>query len=474
MFIFNKKFWAKLTLNDFLLALLIFLFSRFLIIILIKLNVPEVFNGSGFELVRADLNGRFGSWDGDLYRKIAESGYRFWGDLAVYSFLPGWPFILRVLNHTFGIFKVVEWGLILNQILILPVIYMFIKLLRKLNFNTFSLANIVLLILFYPSSVFFNFNYNETVYLFGVLGVILLWVSKRYNLAALATLPFVLVRFNIIVVLYGLAAYAVLNYAYNHFKANYVFKETNNSEYLKKLISDGFQVLKSKVLTIILLILAPLPFFMWFEIMKSRFGENLYFISQKNYFGRETKLFTGVFESFLDGLKIFREVFKYDKAGQWLTLNLPLGTLILGGIYGFHTWFTNNSKLIQKISLVVVFIYILVTFKYGAADWNNPLSYQIYLNILPAFIILAGLIGLWKNPNLRILILPTLFSLYLPLSTSTFVSMNRYLIQAFPLIIGYYSLFMVKNKYLGYTVLLLFIAGYALLLHRFTHFQWAG
>jgi hypothetical protein len=472
---FLKKIWKNQLAKDIIITFGIFIVSRIILLILTKYNVPEVFLNNGFNLNRPELNSRFGSWDGDLYRKIAEGGYRYWQDLAVFSFLPGWPYILRTLHSLYEPLKVVEWGLLLNQVLMLPLIFMFLKVFRKLQFSTLSSIELIFLIIFYPSSAFFSFNYNEVIYLNGVLLIIWFWLNKKYTLAALVTLPFVLIRYNIVVILYGLVAYNVLEYSVLYFKSNYKHKETSISNFVQNYIKDGLKILKKHILTILLVVSTPLPLFMWFEIMKNRFGENLYFESQKTYFNREVSYILGVPKSLIDGFVIFKDTFPINpENSKIVSTSVQLGALLVSAIYGIHTWFTRNTKLIQIVSAVTIILYITLVSILEPQNWNGTLANDLYLNILPLFLIFTGFVGLWQNKNLRILLLPALFSIYLPLTTSTFTSVNRYLIQALPLIIGYYSLFLIKNKYLYYTILALFIAGYALFLHRFTHFQWAG
>lgn len=470
-----RKIWKNQIAKDIILTFSVFIVTRIILLILTKYNVPEVFADDSFNLNRPELNSRFGSWDGDLYRKIAEGGYRYWQDLAVYSFLPGWPFILRELHSFFGFFKVVEWGLFLNQILVLPLIFMFLKVFRKLQFSTLNSIELIFLIIFYPSSAFFNFNYNEVIYLNGVLLIIWFWINKKYSLAALVTLPFVLIRYNIVVILYGLVAYNVLEYTFQYLKSNFKYKETKISDFISNYIKDGFKILKKHILTIVLVISTPLPLFMWFEIMKNRFGENLYFISQKSYFNREVSYIKGVPKSFIDGLIVLRDAYPISPdSTKIVSTNVQLGALLVSAVYGINAWFNRNIKLVQLISAISIILYVVIVAYTKPQNWNGVLANDLYLNILPLFLIFAGFVGLWQNKNIRILLLPALFSIYLPLTTSTFTSVNRYLIQALPLIIGYYSLFLIKNKYLTYTILTLFIAGYALFLHRFTHFQWAG
>jgi hypothetical protein len=142
--------------KDLNLVIFIFIATRIFIFMLLLLNTPDLFHGD----IRAEIDKRLVTWDAGIYRVIAEKGYENAGSIEFFGFLPGWPYLLRLLHIPLYFLQIGEIGLILNQILSFIFIFVFIKILSYLNFSTKDKLIILLLFLLYPGSLFLNKNYN--------------------------------------------------------------------------------------------------------------------------------------------------------------------------------------------------------------------------------------------------------------------------------------------------------------------------
>jgi hypothetical protein len=521
--ILHKKNNQGSVLSSLKIALLIYILTRVVVLLLFALNTE-------FEWTREELNARLGTFDGDLYRKIAEGGYDKWNELQVYSFLPAWPYLLRGIQTLLPFLSVVEVGLILNQILIFFLIWLlWIWLGTFKKFSKISLPQITLpwsrtepqssplsasgsrlpseisntetgvvgetdqkseksenglqtvdkllitfLVIFYPGSWFMNTNYNESLYLVAILGMTLLWINRKYLLSILLAMSAVLLRVNVIVIIGGFVISYLMVYIHNRYNEIKQQDGASGKLFIKTVALDTKRFLVNRWYTVLALLALPLPIFGWFAYFENKYGENMYFASQAGYFQREVSYITGPIEGIRDGLFFLTEAFPFDNLSQGFAQNGLLGIIFLlslGGIVWLYR--STNRALHPLITAGFLFYALYYTFKVGDM-WNNVISYGFYWHILPLALVIAGPVACLMRKETAIYFLPAVFTFYLPLSTGVFVSMSRYVLHALWIFLPLYTVTLNRNRWLALTFLIIFIAGYALTMNRFTQFQWAG
>ena len=459
----------------FLVAILVFLIHKVSLGILIKYNVLEAFGENG----NKELITRLSVYDGNIYARISELGYNYWYLFSTrpieFSFLPGWPWLLRFLFSIASKFTdlvtIESLGIITNQILLFPMIYLLLKLCQKLQYSIRNSALISVLFLYYPGSVFFNFNYNETLFLVGLLLFSNLWVSGRRSLALAVVIPFTLVRLNIIFIVLGVVLFELGK----HFQLNNLNLAIQNFDYHAKMAR--IWLFSKRKWIIFWLIILTLPLFFWFLWQYQNYGEIMYFSTQKLYFNRQSQGLQGVYYAILDSLQILQNkdlnLFSPKNLGLF-SLPFLLGSALLTAFFGIQRFFEKSSKVWKVASVAILTFWSLVFIYKNSIYWNSPLVADVFINILPMYVIFCGIYGMFKNSKLRFWLIATLLCLYLPLSSGTFASMNRYIIQSPILFVAFYDSNFLKNKAFYFFTLIIFLAGYALLFYRFTHYEWAG
>lgn len=121
------------------------------------------------------LVGMWGQWDGIHYRAIARSGYTFSGDLPNIAFFPLYPALIRLLRPLL-------WGsdefaaLVITHVALGWALWMLYHLLAD-DFGTAMAYQAIVLLLLFPTAVFFVMSYSEALAL--ALLVTALWAIRR-------------------------------------------------------------------------------------------------------------------------------------------------------------------------------------------------------------------------------------------------------------------------------------------------------
>ena len=461
----------------FLVPFFVYLIHKFYLLILVWLNLGTVFQGGGWP----ELIDRWSTYDANIYLRIAERGYNYWQLFSPrpieFSFLPGWPWLLKYLHLLLNLipnnfFSLAVTGILVNQILLFPIIYLTLKICQKLGYNLRSSIAFSVLFLVYPASIFLNFNYNEGLFLVGLLLFIYLWQLGKRNLALLFAVPFVLVRINILAFVYGVVFVEVTNH-FQFWNLNLFFQNFQYNLNLGKIWLRSRQSL-----IVYLLLFLSMPLVLWFGWQQYYYHQIKYFTTQRLYFNRQSAGLKGLYYSFVQSLQVLVDpeinLFPNNKIKGLFSLNSFLGLSLLFSHFGVFDIYNKIPRYCRAFLTILILIWSVIFALKHNPSWNNALVGDIYLNILPLFVIFVGLMGLWRNPKLRFWLIPTIICLYLPLSTSTFSSMDRYIIQSPFLFLGFFDYKLRKNRWLYLLVMIYFVAGQALLLHRFSYFQWAG
>lgn len=122
----------------------------------------------------------FANFDGVHYLTIASKGYV--GTGLIQAFFPLYPLLIAKLNF-FGI-QPLLMALIISNLFSLLMFFVFYALVKKTKSQPFAEKALLLLMIF-PSSFFFGASYNESLFIFLILGIFYLAREKKWLLTGL-------------------------------------------------------------------------------------------------------------------------------------------------------------------------------------------------------------------------------------------------------------------------------------------------
>lgn len=124
----------------------------------------------------------FARWDASWYSRIAISGYATGGPQDNVAFFPGFPYLARAASKLTG--NVWTGGLLVSNLSLLAAIFFVYGLARR-YFNEHDARRSALLVLVFPTSVFFSAFYSEGLFLLTVAATLYFYERDELLLAGL-------------------------------------------------------------------------------------------------------------------------------------------------------------------------------------------------------------------------------------------------------------------------------------------------
>lgn len=132
----------------------------------------------------------FATWDAEHYLYLSQAGYA--AGVKSCAFYPLWPLFVRWFSAGIGVNHVAA-GVVLANVLSLAAWLLFYSIVRERWTASVSRWTLVFLIAF-PGSLFFQFNYSESLFFFLVMGLWYGLEKRRHGVAALAAVLLPLTR----------------------------------------------------------------------------------------------------------------------------------------------------------------------------------------------------------------------------------------------------------------------------------------
>ncbi len=187
----------------------------------------------------------WGGFDGVHYLNISSNGY---SNQYTQAFFPFYPLLISILS--FGVLPKLFVGIAINNICFLVSLIYLQKIVKK-YFPQVKYEIVILLILFYPFSFFFNSVYNEGLFLMLTLASFYYFFQNQILLSA------------------GLGAFASVTRLAGIF--------------ILPALMITFLYKRNKTFLPILII--PLGLASYMIFLQIKYGDFLYFINAQNYFG---------------------------------------------------------------------------------------------------------------------------------------------------------------------------------------------
>ncbi len=125
------------------------------------------------------------NWDGPDYLRIATKGY---DSKSLTNFFPLYPIVIYVVNFIIG--SPLDSALLISWVCLVGLVYFYLKIVDTV-FSEKGSAGLraVLLLLLFPTAVFFLATYTESMFAVLALGSIYFALNKKYLQAAALALP---------------------------------------------------------------------------------------------------------------------------------------------------------------------------------------------------------------------------------------------------------------------------------------------
>jgi Gpi18-like mannosyltransferase len=123
-------------------------------------------------------------WDAHWYMSISSDGYQ-WiqGDQSNVAFFPLYPLLVKVIGGLFG-GHYLETGLLLSAVFLFAGLLFFYKLVR-IDFSDAIAGRAVWFLAIFPTTVFFNSFYTESLFMFTSIAAFYYARKKRWALAGI-------------------------------------------------------------------------------------------------------------------------------------------------------------------------------------------------------------------------------------------------------------------------------------------------
>jgi Gpi18-like mannosyltransferase len=162
---------------------LFLLFTRLFLILPALFGFQELRSSGSISpnALNAGISGLFARWDSNYYLQIAQSGYSYHGSET--AFFPLYPLAIRLGSALLPV-SAVTWGYVLSNLFFLLAGCLLWEAVEREHGGAVAWGTIVLLD-FFPTSVFFSAIYSESLFLLFSVLVYVFTIRQRYVLAAL-------------------------------------------------------------------------------------------------------------------------------------------------------------------------------------------------------------------------------------------------------------------------------------------------
>ncbi len=167
--------------NDIVFIILMWLFSRLLIIVAMQLIAPSLaLSPVKDDFIPTTSWQLFSLWDGEWYERIATEGYRFAPDGKAYSlaFFPVYPLLTRAVMMLGLPFAVA--GSLVNNLAFLGALY-FLYQWAKERYDTYVAKWAVAAMAWCPYSLFATVNYTEGLFLLSTTAALRAFDRENYT-----------------------------------------------------------------------------------------------------------------------------------------------------------------------------------------------------------------------------------------------------------------------------------------------------
>ena len=313
----------------------------------------------------------WGGFDGVHYLNIASDGY---ANQYTQAFFPFYPLLINILS--FGVIPKLFIGIAINNICLLVSLIYIQKIVKK-YFIQIEYKIVILLILCYPFSFFFNSVYNEGLFLMLTTASFYYFFIDRIFLS---------VGFGVFATTTRLAGIFIL----------------------PALMITYFYKRKKTILPVFLI---PLGLASYMIFLQIKYGDFLYFIHAQNYFGNSRSS---------DFVLLPQVIFRYFKILTTVSLTSNAFVLALTEIFITLSFLAIPMLFIKKLPKpLIVYTLLVVLVPSLTGTFSSMPRYA--LTAFPAFICIAYLKPLFIYPLLVLFILLQIFFLSLFVS-GTFVS----------------------------------------------------
>jgi hypothetical protein len=318
----------------------------------------------------------WGSFDGVHYITIIDRGYE--SAALIQAFFPAFPMIVRFLNLVIN--NTLISGLLVSNLsflLFLFIWYLFIE--KRYSSKLASLSTLIILL--FPSSLFFGAIYNESLFLLSVILSFWFAESKKYFLAVI----FIALASATRIVGIFLIPAILIEIVFEDYNFQNLFSSmfNKNKKELKKLstkFKKNLSSINKKLKPIGIISLGSLGLISYMLFLYLKFGDPLYFFHVQSEFGGTRQ------ESLVSYPRV---VYRYIKilltARPFNLIYFSSVKELVVGVFGLATILLSFKKV--KFSY---FIFALIAFILPTLTGTFSSMSRYILVSFPIFIVLAG------------------------------------------------------------------------------------